>query len=426
MSNKVSLKTGKTKMTALSLAVASGVALLSGCAVDNEAFDSADGDSVANQGQALIGGSQAAPYHFRSTVGIGNICTAAKVGPRLFLTAAHCVAVPRPRRGQTVPEPFPPNNGVADNYLPGKSLLINWGLNVNDADKGQFTIVRTTIHPSWWSCPFCPDPILTPEGAADIAVIEISQNTPQIPQARVDLNPVQTGTQVVKVGWGCEDRTNRSVTQLTRYKTDDAWTIPASQIRHHESLIADQQIATVGASYLITAGHDQNREYASLCLGDSGGPLYLPNNSDPRVVGVNSNYTFRPITNPNESGGVSWTDWHTKTSRDSLHGVGQWLVGQGVSTVGGSANPNCTCPSGCNAVQSASVPLTVQGQRNTCYFFQRLGSSVNSHSMVQVNLNGQNITNRWVGSSSYPAKRDGGYYLYVNGQQSWSWLQAAN
>src|SRR5690606_658015 len=44
----------------------------------------------------LIGGTQAAPYHFRSTVqlrfpGIGA-CTGAKVGPRHFLTAAHCIA----------------------------------------------------------------------------------------------------------------------------------------------------------------------------------------------------------------------------------------------------------------------------------------------------------------------------------------------
>ncbi|HKO49664.1 MAG TPA: trypsin-like serine protease [Polyangiaceae bacterium] len=426
MSKKLSLRTGKIGTAVVRLALASGVALTAGCAVGSEASESGSSDSVATQEQALIGGTAAAPYHFRSTVAIGGVCTAAKVGARLFLTAAHCVAVPRPGRGQPVPEPFPPNNGVADKYLPGKSLLINWGLNVNDADQGQFTIVRTRIHPSWWSCPLCQDPILSQGGAADIAVIEIAQDTSQIPQARVQLTPVQTGTQAVKVGWGCEDRTNQAVTQLTRYKTDDAWTIPAAQIRHHDSPITDQQIATVGASYLITAGRDQNPDNASLCLGDSGGPLYLPNNSDPRVVGVNSNYTFRPISDPNDLGGVSWTDWHTKTSLDSLHGVGQWLVNEGVNTVGGTANPNCSCPSGCNAVQSASVPLTLQGQRDTCYFFPRLGYSVNSHSMAQVNLNGTNITNQWLGNWSYPAKRDGGYYLYVKGQQSWSWLQAAN
>lgn len=242
------------------------------------------------------------------------------MGPRLFLTAAHCVAVPRPIPRQS-------NDGLHEDYLPGKQLVINWGLDARDQYQGEFTIVETAIHPSWWSCPLCADPIVTFGGAADIAVIEIAEDTPSIPEATVDLDPVAPGTQVVKVGWGCEERTNvdGATVQLDRYKTEDAWVIPASEIRHHGSSIADEQIAMVGASYLITAGHDQDEAAASLCLGDSGGPLYLPNNVERRIVGVNSNYTFAPITEPEDKGGVSWTDWHTQTAMGLYRkGVQPW------------------------------------------------------------------------------------------------------
>jgi hypothetical protein len=301
--------------------------------MQGEAFDATGGDSIASDEQALIGGLPAAADHFRSTVGIGDVCTAAKVAPRLFLTAAHCVAVPRPGRFEPVPEDFPPNDGIGEKYLPGQPLLIHWGLDADDPEQGVLTIVGTSIHPSWWECPLCQQP--TRQGSADIAVIEIAEDTPDIPEARIELNRVEPGAQVVKVGWGCEETTNVDPTtlELGRYKTDDAAVIATSEIQHHNSPISDDQVAVIDGSYVVTAGHDQDEDNASLCLGDSGGPLYLPNDGDPRIVGVNSDYTFRP--DQPEPGGVSWTDWHTRTSLGSLHDVGQWLIDRGVNAASG-------------------------------------------------------------------------------------------
>ena len=404
-----------------------GPLLLTGCALDTA--PEASGEHAGTKEQHLIGGRQAAPYHLRSTVGIGDACTAATVGPRLFLTAAHCVDVPRPRRMQPVPPDYPANDGVHEDYLPGKSLLIHWGLTADDADQAEFTIVKTTIHPSWWECEFCDPPHRSPGSAADIAVIEIAEDTPDIRQARVDLDPVAVGEQVVKVGWGCEERTNidPSTLELIRYKSDDAWVIPTNEIQHDGTYFSSALLNDIGGGYLITAGHAQDPGLASLCLGDSGGPLYIPDNTDPRVVGVNSDYTFKPSGDPEDLGGVSWTDWHTKVSTDSIHGVAQWLIGLNVDTVGGSLpTSECTCPSGCDAIKSVSVPVTKQGVDDSCYFLPDLGYSINNHSMVNVNLNGQNITNSWVGNWAYPAKKDGGYYLYVKGQLGWSWWQATN
>lgn len=429
MSTKLHFQSHKSRATASWLAIAPSMALLAGCVMEGEAVDSASSDSTASRQQDLIGGHPAAPDHFRSTVGIGDACTAAKVGDRLFLTAAHCVAVPRPLRGMPVPDDFPPNDGVRADYLPGEPLLINWGLDADDPDQAVFTIVETSIHPSWWDCPLCQDPILAQGGAADIALIEIAQNTPQIPEASVELGTIQPTTQVIKVGWGCEERTNidPSTLELGRYKTEDASVIPVSEIQPDSSRppMTDEQVARVDASYVITAGRAQDEDAASLCLGDSGGPLYLPDNSDPRIVGVNSDYTFRASDDPDDLGGVSWTDWHTRTSLGSLHDVGQWLIDLGVNTVdGGGSGSECTCPNGCDSVQQASVPFMHSGPVDTCYFFENLGYSVNSHSMIEVNLNGQDITNRWLGNWSYPAERDGGYYLYLEGQKAWSWAHA--
>lgn len=311
--------------------------LLAACASDagSGSSDGAATDaSLASQSEALIGGRLASAAEFRSTVGLGGICTAAKVAPRLFLTAAHCLDVARPGRLEPVPDPFPPNDGVADEYLPGEPLLIQWGLSVNDAEEAVLTIARTTIHPSWWECPLCAEP--TRNAAADIAVVEVVEETPDIPEALVDLGRIGVGEAVVKVGWGCEVTTNLppgTQAKLDRFKLDETTTIVATEIQRHEGRISDELRERIDASYVITAGRDQNPSDASLCLGDSGGPLYLVGDGTPRVVGVNSDYTFR-LDQP-EPGGISWTDWHTRTSLSSLHGVGQWLRDLGVNEIGG-------------------------------------------------------------------------------------------
>ncbi len=305
------------------LALASTVALLAGCsdhALTGE-------DAVTTVDQALIGGEPATADYFRSTVGIGDECTAAKVGPRLFLTAAHCVAVPRLYR-QAPPPGYPANDGVDDAYVAGQPLLIQWGLDA-DGPSGTFTIVQTSIHPSWWTNPNSPDPLFGSDSAADIAVIEIAEDTPDIPEARVELDTIAPGTQVVEVGRGCEESTLTPDSHLGRFKAQQVTTLPPEpELAYVSPPLSDSQSTGIINSYLFTPGQTQDPSAASLCLGDSGGPLYLPDNSDPRVVGVNSDYTFI------DQSGVSWSDWHTQTAQGSYHGVGEWLESLGVNTVG--------------------------------------------------------------------------------------------
>src|SRR5688572_30162976 len=167
-----------TKYSALGAGFIPALTLLSSCALQNpeEAIDSAN---HGRKQQNLIGGELATADHFRSTVGIANRCTAAKVGARLFLTAAHCVDAPR---GRLPPGVVVREDGLAEDFAPGSTIPIHYGLSPTDGQVGQFTIVATTIHPSWLASTL-DEP--SKDAAADIAVFEIAEDTPFIPEAQV-------------------------------------------------------------------------------------------------------------------------------------------------------------------------------------------------------------------------------------------------
>jgi hypothetical protein len=560
----------------LALSLSAAIGLLAACGADASNAEFVGDEAIDQQEQELIGGTAAAPYHFRSTVAIGDVCTAAKVGPRLYLTAAHCVAAPAELPDGVTPTNAPDRDGILAKFSPGTPLVIAYGLDANDQTKRSTVgIVKTSVHPTWLQSMNYPTGA-TSNGAADVAVVEVDTDLTQIPQARVELGEVQPGAQVTKVGFGCEDRAGNEGNVLGRYKTADAWLLPRSElVTGNSKVIGEWDAVVVDASYLLTSGQARDPQRASLCPGDSGGPLYIPNNSDPRVVGVNSDYQFM------DTSGVSWTDWHTRLSLRSRHSVGRWLLGLKVNTVGGDLyegkggltmerwnnasgvsvndipvsraadstqniqdfeiypgssnngsnygvrvrgyltapktgsytfwiagddnvslllssdesasnkqriayhqgytaardwnvystqksaavslvagrryyiealmkeggggdnlavgwnqpgqengyNPlqlvpsylltpysnasSCTCRKGCNAIKPATAPKQYSGFDENCYFFPNLGSSVSSSSMTRVNINGQDVPNATVNSSSYPARRDGGYYLYL-------------
>jgi len=581
------------KYSALGAGFIPALTLLSACSLQNPE-EALEGAGHGSKEQALIGGELATADHFRSTVGIANRCTAAKVGAHLFLTAAHCVDAPR---GRLPPGTVVREDGLAEDFAPGSIIPVHYGLSPTDGQVAEVTIVATTIHPSWLASTL-DEPTKDADGAAaDIAVFEIEEDTPAIPEAQVSLDRLAVGAEVVKLGWGCVTRANDpDHVGLLPYKTSEAWTVPVDHVDHEQprgTFFTDPQLASIDDTYSITAGRAQDADLTSLCPGDSGGPLYLPDSGESIIVGVNSDYTFLPLSGPEDLGGVSWTDWHTRTSVDSRHGTGTWLVGLGVNTVGGEppggihgvtmerwngvggtsvnlvpiyrpadatqiipdfeiypgsgnngdnygvrvrgyltpqvtgayvlsvagddnaslriapdehsynaqivafhtgytgprqwtkyasqrsapiqlvagqryyieanvkeayqgdnlavgwnlpgqhhlppvvipsavlspidppASSACTCPSGCDSLVNATVPLTTYGTDQGCYFFEELGYSINSFGMSQVTLNGVSIQNQWLGNWAFPAEIDGGYYLYVSPQFAWAQTQLA-
>lgn len=89
-----------------------------------------------------------------------------------------------------------------------------------------------------------------------------------------------------------------------------------------------------------------------------------------------------------------------------------------------ASGAGCTCPSGCGSVVNASTPFVRDGITNACYFITgNVSGHINSWNMSSLNLNGSNVANFWTGSNNYPAKINGGYYLYVQGNQPWSHVE---
>ncbi|MGC4069426.1 MAG: hypothetical protein QM784_33195 [Polyangiaceae bacterium] len=78
----------------------------------------------------------------------------------------------------------------------------------------------------------------------------------------------------------------------------------------------------------MTQGIAVDPNSASLCPGDSGGPLYRQGHNRQLVVGINALLAYT-----NEAG-ISFANWHTRLDTASSTGVYQWLKDLGVN-----ANP---------------------------------------------------------------------------------------
>ena len=84
---------------------------------------------------------------------------------------------------------------------------------------------------------------------------------------------------------------------------------------------------------------------------------------------------------------------------------------------------HCTCPNGCDALANVFSPFTKDGAGNTCYFLTNMNNFINNWNNIEVNVNGVDITNAYMGNWNYPSKQDGGYYLYYHGNYPWSHLE---
>jgi|GEM_PF-3347737 len=113
------------------------------------------------------------------------------------------------------------------------------------------------------------------------------------------------------------------------------------------------------------------------------------------------------------------------TCDDGLQNGNETGVDCGGDCTACNTGSTCTCPAGCDQVQTASLPFTASGTQNACYFIDgALGSYINSWSNSAVNVNGTDITNTYVQSQNYPAQIDGGYYLYVDSSAPWSQVES--
>ena len=158
-----------------------------------------------------------------------------------------------------------------------------------------------------------------------------------VPIAKVDLAAVEPGDKVVIMGYGCEAGLNGPKDySKQRLKLKRTVALGLDSQSHEGSWVgkdlAGERAKRLEKGYLFTPGQRGKTEEASLCPGDSGGPVYRDDGAENRIVGVNAYYSFRP----DDGYDVSMTNWHTRLDVGSRFDIGSFLAEAGVSVTGGA------------------------------------------------------------------------------------------
>jgi hypothetical protein len=336
---------------------------------------------LGSNADELTGGHVASESEYPATVSIGG-CTAVKVGPRHFLTAAHCLP-------PTMDTLFVTPDNNAQNFVPLAVYAVN-------------------RHPEFVNCTACAgDGGMNDFGLKpDVALVTVYEPTPNIAQAVVDSAPVAVGTSVTLSGYGCENGVDQP-TGPARFKVGDTSTVSPS-------LVWDPSDApSIAGGYVTTFGPLLDPAAPGLCPGDSGGPLFRTGTN--KVIGINALLSH-------DDSGLSYGNWFTRLDQQSRYNVFAWitnLINQPVPTPCSSI---CGPPT---SFSTSSFSASYIGTGAKCYetyanltsgncggFASGRTLSVNNATMA---CNGQN----W----ALPPERNQGYCIKVtSGQNAWAWL----
>jgi hypothetical protein len=264
--------------------------LLGGCGADEQ---------PSTKQSSLIGGEEAKAGKFDATVYLwlnGTGCTGARVGPREILTAAHCV------------------RSMADGSW---NIASNdWFALTNDkvlagASWSWARVRSVRIHPAWATA--CAsgcanNTSLQSPYPPDVALITSELLLPNhVPQAKIYWGPLPKSKLVTVVGYGCENGVDKGGS--------------SRRLKFEETAAVKLSPSGLDAAYIGTQGQKTRSSEASLCPGDSGGPLYK-GRSNTYIVGVNAYYRFKK----GDESGISTYNTHTRLGTKSPHDVTEWLM----------------------------------------------------------------------------------------------------
>lgn len=263
--------------------------------------------SNAFAGPNLIGGELAKVGQFPFVVNIQG-CTATKIGPREFLTAAHCFY------GGPGEWRIPANVSIdaTEIHAPKQYLL---------------TTLTLRLHPTWIET--CRSHACTGNetggrhdnpGKVDLAHIIVLEETPEIPAISVEFAPLAIGSEVIFAGYGCTRSIGSGGYGKLRFAKNR---VGKPELLDHPRSLYRNIVDVTGESYWVSPGTAMNKKVPSLCPGDSGGPLLVRVNGVWKIAGIGADYSFKGKYE--RTGAVPMTNLHTRLDDASRHQVGAWL-----------------------------------------------------------------------------------------------------
>ena len=336
-------------------------------------------EALSSRNDELVGGHVAAESEYPSTVSIGN-CTAAKVGPRHFLTAAHCVS-----------ESLTQLSVTTDN---------------NAQNFRSLTVTSVKRHPQYTGCTTCAgDGSMNDFGLKpDAALITVDQLTPDIPQAVIDSTPVAYGAAITLTGYGCENGVGQP-SGPSRLKVGDTQAI--------DPLLLDGA-ASIPGGYVASYGPANTPAAPGLCPGDSGGPLFRTGTN--KIIGINALVSFVGEQ------ATPYGNWFTRLDTSSRYNVYNWVT----SIINASSATPCTGL--CTGPTTFTNQYFSSGNLGTtakCFETSTALVSGNCGGFVsprKLTINGTTMActgQNW----TLPAKRNGGYCFQATaGNNSWAYF----
>jgi hypothetical protein len=288
-----------------------------GCSSADPTDDADDGDD----GAALVDARLAALGELAAVVRIDSDCTASKIGPRLLLTAAHCI---RDAKGD-----------VKLSYVAGREIPVLVRMPDGKTNEVRAAIEFAKVHPrvkELCSVADCNGSAANAKrDAPDVAVIKTTKELVGVALMPIDGRPTAPGETVIETGFGCTDGAFSRKGDDDQLRTGPTTVVDANATVHEGSPVNAAEAADLANVYVYTAGPAMKQNTgAGLCPGDSGGPLVrLGDRGRLSVIGVNASYTFRYLKD--DPVGRAVTNWHARVDRSARYDVLAWLKAQGAT-----------------------------------------------------------------------------------------------
>ncbi len=308
-------------------------------------------------------------------------CTGVKVGPRHFLSAAHCFGDPNMATLSMTPD------NDAQNFV-------------------NLTVSSVNVHPEYTNCTACAgDGSMSDFGyRPDVALIIVQELTPSVPTAVIDPTAVNVGAPVTLTGYGCENGVGQP-SGPARLKVGDTEAISPFEL---------SDAASIPLGYVTTFGPALDMDSPGLCPGDSGGPLFRTGTN--QVIGINALVSF------GGEQGTPFGNWHTRLDQNSRYDVYGWLTSLISAPVGTPCSDICASPT---TFSTSSYNASYIGTSARCYettanlFSGNCGGFTGGRTL---SVNGTNMSCNGQ-SWTLPAERNGGYCVSVSaGQNAWAWF----